>query len=569
MSDTINEDYVNNLCIELYDEWFSNKKLWFSKLYEYDLYLINKYYKHSEDFISFIINYNYSEVSNKKILIGLILLLDQIPRHYNRIANKINIQYYSYLAIKFSNIVITNNDVYNLTIMDYCFVYLPYRHLNAYDKIHELLDFFINKYESCQDDDKHICKNYIHTTINKIYKNISKKFIEEQINDNNILNVKNNNIDFNRYKDILYYNPIDNYLPFKSDDLAKYFIKELNNLDNIEYFKYIIVSISGGVDSNISLYILKNICNSLNKTLIAVHINYNNRYTSYKELLFVKDFCRSLNIKLYYRTITEISRNNCHNNGLRNLYETITKNIRFDFYKQIIDLYFNNAVIVLGHNKDDCFENIITNITNKKNYENLSGMNKISYIDNINFWRPLLDIDKKDIINYAITNNIPYLEDSTPKWSNRGKIRDIVKPCLENFNKNIVSSIFELKNNMSNLSNIIDIYVIPCIYDRFKIENIENNIIIIGFFNKNELLCDINVWTKLFTMDKFYNVFYKNNKGISYKSINEFLLSMTRFIINFEKININIIKKQILRNDIVINYYKTKDNLLCLKFITS
>jgi tRNA(Ile)-lysidine synthetase-like protein len=580
MSDTINSETYNKI-IELYNEWMNNKAFWFNKIYETDIYLINKYYKYVDNILyEFILNYKYNINDCKEFLIGLIILLDQIPRHYNRInKNKIDVNNYSKISTTISGILINNINNYTYTLYDYCFIYLPYRHINDYDMILNIIKFFINKYNTCNEDDKGACKNYISATINKIYKNITKNIINFQFNNNNI----NNNISsFNNFEDILYYIPLDNYKPFIQDTLIKKFILELdyinyyNNIKddirfihNLKDINYIIVSLSGGVDSNISLYILNNLCKLYNKTLIAVHINYNNRDTSGKELEFVKYYCQTLNIKLYYRTIYEISRNDCHYNGLRNLYELITKNIRFNFYKQVMQLYNNKALIVLGHNRDDCFENIITNITKKQNYDNLSGMSKISYIDNILFWRPLLDINKSDIINYALENHIPYLEDSTPKWSTRGKIRDVVRPCLENFNNNIVYSFFELKNNMENMTNIIDTFVIPKIYDNFNIENTNQNTIIVGFFNKNEIICDINIWTKLFVKDKFYNNFYKNNKGISYKSIKEFLLAIERFVRNYEDIKINVIKKQVLRNDIIINYYKTRNNQICIKFIIS
>ena len=92
-----------------------------------------------------------------------------------------------------------------------------------------------------------------------------------------------------------------------------------------------------------------------------------------------------------YRTVNEITRDECLHNGLRDLYEDITKKIRFNLY-EIADPQY----VLLGHNKDDCFENIITNIGNKNNYDNLCGMSVLSTINNINLWRPMINIDKKE-----------------------------------------------------------------------------------------------------------------------------------------------------------------------------
>ena len=173
--------------------------------------------------------------------------------------------------------------------------------------------------------------------------------------------------------------------------------------------------------------------------MLFVHINYNNRKESQDELDFVNYYCDYLGVKLVYRTIKEIKRDDCLDNGLRDMYEEITKKIRYDMYnlqKEGDDIY-----VLLGHNKDDCFENIITNITNKSCYDNLCGMETLKIIDDINFWRPMLNVKKKDIIAFANIYNIPYLFDSTPKWSVRGKIRDNLRPVI-----------CSLKNN----SDIID-----------------------------------------------------------------------------------------------------------------
>ena len=43
----------------------------------------------------------------------------------------------------------------------------------------------------------------------------------------------------------------------------------------------------------------------------------------------------------------------------------------------------DRTYVLLGHNKDDCFENILTNISNKSNYDNLSGMQILKEIEKI------------------------------------------------------------------------------------------------------------------------------------------------------------------------------------------
>jgi len=47
-----------------------------------------------------------------------------------------------------------------------------------------------------------------------------------------------------------------------------------------------------------------------------------------------------------------------------------------------------------------------------------------SIIEGVNIIRPFLNIDKNKILNIAHNYCIPYLKNTTPTWSNRGKFRN-------------------------------------------------------------------------------------------------------------------------------------------------
>lgn len=532
--------------IELYNEWINNKDYWFSKNKDIDIYLTNKY---SLD----ILNIDLIEIKKfniKEAFIGAIIAHDQLPFHYKRLDIIPDNIIYIEKASKISDYLLNNNNKYNYTQNDYCFIYLPYRHLKNVDKINDIIKIFVNLYIDADINDKNFYKSYINATIKKIYK--INNFNSLSLKDDNVLVINN----WNYFSKILYNIPLQfNFLLNKNANIVNTFKEELKFIKN----ENIIVSLSGGVDSNVSLFLIKYF-NINNNNIVAVHINYNNRgEDNDKELEFLKYYCKLLDIKLYYRTINEIKREDCLNNGLRELYESSTRNIRYDMYKQISNLYNNNTIIMMGHNKDDCFENILTNINLKKNYNNLCGMERISIVDDIKFWRPLLNIDKKDIIDYAIISNIPYFEDSTPKWSARGKIRDIVKPSLEVYDKNIISSFFELKNILKDNNDIIINYVIPSILEKFTYN--ENRIY--GSFEAKDLKLNYNIWLKIFISDIFYNFFINN---ISFKALKEFIIMLDNFIEKFSIKKVNVIKKFVLNPYIYIKIYKTINNKLYIEF---
>lgn len=521
----------------LYHEWFSNPDYWFSKNKITDNYLCNKYLRYIESTTQI---YEYKEIYSKETLISSVILLDQIPRHYKRLGYEIDVDEYSEKAAKFSDYILSIYNTSILTCDELCFVYLPYRHLKRIEKIYEIINIFINLYNKADDKNKAKCKRYLYATLNNIYKDINNKSLNcylqpkswialnKDIFDKQSLDFCNK--EYNFQENILYNSIYQEYI-------------KLNTRSKI------VISLSGGVDSIVALYILSKITDNL----VAVHINYNNRKESQDELDFVNYYCDYLGVKLIYRTIKEIKRDDCLDNGLRDMYEEITKKIRYDMYN-LQKEGDDDIYVLLGHNKDDCFENIITNITNKSCYDNLCGMETLKIIDNINFWRPMLNIKKKDIINFANANNIPYLFDSTPKWSVRGKIRDNLRPVI-----------CSLKNN----SDIIDESQLDAFFSLTEYiketNNIINNVIISNLVNK--IKSENNKLVGIFCVTDLYTLRYKSiiktflgelNIKISNKTLGDLVDYINRFILKSKEnyFILNKSNKMIIKNTCDNSYKK-------------
>jgi tRNA(Ile)-lysidine synthetase-like protein len=507
------ELYILN---ELYDEWFSNRDYWFSKNSKIDVYLCDKYYKYIESTSYIYESYKKNPLFfDNKTIIAYIILLDQISRHFKRVYDtNIDIVEFSRKAVNFSNILLYNNKQDIFTIDELSFIYLPYRHLKDIDKIYEIVSIYIELYEKANTEDKLKCRRYLQATLNNIYKDI------------NLLSMKiNKRVKSWEYinKDILDPRCLEDN---KIVSVVSPIIYEnmRNEIEKLKDGSTIIVSLSGGVDSMVALYLCKYIKDTYNsnkiKNIIAIHINYNNRTHSGDELDFVNYYCNKLGIKLYLRTIKEISRNNCLHNGLRDLYEDITKNIRYDMYR--LNIKNDRTYILLGHNKDDCFENVITNISNKSNYNNLCGMEVLKEIEGMMFWRPLLSIEKRHILDCANINKIPYLYDSTPTWSVRGKIRDTVRPSLLLLKNNegiednsIIDSFFYLRDYIANTQDIFNELIIKNLISKIKYMDAENSRKYITEYSKTEMLS-----LKYIVIAKIF--FSKLNIRYSHKAIKDF-----------------------------------------------
>lgn len=57
-------------------------------------------------------------------------------------------------------------------------------------------------------------------------------------------------------------------------------------------------------------------------------------------------------------------------------------------------------------------------------------MTEVGVTEGVAVWRPLLGHTKDDIYEFAHKYGVPYLQDSTPSWSTRGKLRNQLLPLL-------------------------------------------------------------------------------------------------------------------------------------------
>ena len=207
----------------------------------------------------------------------------------------------------------------------------------------------------------------------------------------------------------------------------------------------ICISLSGGVDSMVLLDLLLR----ANKRIIAIHVNYNNRDESKLEEEFLRGYCEARDIEFICHSF-DFKRGSIN----RNIYENLTKKIKFGVYKSILQKY-NAENILLAHHKDDIIENIFTNFCRGDNFLNLSVIKEYSTILEVNIYRPLLNFYKDDIYNYAHYYEVPYFLDTTPDWSVRGKFRRRILPELFNTFPGLKSNLLGIAKESEEWGSLI------------------------------------------------------------------------------------------------------------------
>ena len=119
---------------------------------------------------------------------------------------------------------------------------------------------------------------------------------------------------------------------------AKEFI-EKNIIDN----EPVILALSGGPDS----MCLLNLLLSLNKNVIALHINHNTRQSCDGEYIFLKKYAKEKNFTLEYFKIENYTKNR--------FTEEEARSIRYKHLKEIAAKY-NAKKVLTAHHADDLTE---------------------------------------------------------------------------------------------------------------------------------------------------------------------------------------------------------------------
>lgn len=589
--------------------WLNNKNVWFDSTELDDIKISSKF----EDMFEIIIDDDFL-INNLEHGIGYIILYDQISRHIKR-AKKYSEQFILDKLEKILGFVkkFYSSNKTNLSGYDFCFVLLPLRHTNDFELQSFVIDETWKKIDQYNPD---TINSYEQEQI-QIYKNYLKASYERASNGTTYLssnqeqiNIQNKIDDFiKEFSDILdetchHYKPNLEQQIYLHDILKqnKIIVECLRKKNN--FTPNIILSISGGVDSMVLSWILKNL--GINYSM--VHINYANRgEICDREKNMLAMWANYLGIKLYIRDINEINRPKCMEWDLRNLYESYTRDVRYQTYIDVAKQnnwvnHEGNCVnhegrwgIILGHNNDDCIENIFTNIVNKTKYENLYGMEFVSNIvfkaNQLSFIRPMLSISKEEIYNFAHQYNIPYLFDSTPKWSQRGQIRDSIRPALINWNKSSIEGFDELSRVTSDCMECVDMLVDIWFNKLIWFEQLEpndkisdkklssnnklgnqdkhvNNVFKVIKIKIEELIPNKIFWSRL--LDKIYS------SNTSFKCLGEFISRIKSFKNKFELLQ----PKQLtqihmgysnnyfdkLRLNKIIYYWKTLDNYIIFGF---
>ena len=227
------------------------------------------------------------------------------------------------------------------------------------------------------------------------------------------------------------------------DNIDKIFKNKLKSLKQSKF----LIALSGGVDS----MVLADLFNKNKLDFSIAHCNFKLRSKeSDDDEDFVLNWCAKNKIQSY------ISRFNTTNYCKKNKIgvQEGTRNLRYDWFYKLKDLY-NFDYIVTAHHLDDQIE---TYLINSMRGSGLNGLVGIPEKQN-NLFRPLLEILKDQILEYAKSNKIDFREDSSNLKNDyyRNMIRNSIIPEFKRFDDNVMLKFQTTINNLKSTKIFADI----------------------------------------------------------------------------------------------------------------
>lgn len=138
--------------------------------------------------------------------------------------------------------------------------------------------------------------------------------------------------------------------------------------------------------------------------IVAAHVDYQKRQDSYLDLETIKTYIKDKDIVLETFKVDK-------NAYTAQNFQAQARHIRYDFFLSLKEKYATN-ILYVAHHKDDFLETYLFQKQRKGLY-NYYGIAPITTYQDLTVIRPLLNLYKKDIEDYATKNNIPYHQDSS------------------------------------------------------------------------------------------------------------------------------------------------------------
>lgn len=213
----------------------------------------------------------------------------------------------------------------------------------------------------------------------------------------------------------------------------------------------IALALSGGVDSVVLFHLLVDKYQDSYKELVVFHINHGLRFESNEEAIFVENLAKENNVKFYKKSLHLKEKSKEQHISE----EMLARNLRYQAFYEFAKVE-GITKVVTAHHRNDCVENIILRLLTGRAIDYQLSIEEKNSINNIDILRPMLDIAKADIEEYAYKHNIKFYQDESNFDTDytRNYVRHKIIPHLSAISKGAEPSLLEFSSYYNDLNDL-------------------------------------------------------------------------------------------------------------------
>ena len=212
--------------------------------------------------------------------------------------------------------------------------------------------------------------------------------------------------------------------------------KQPSLLSGLDGNEAILVGFSGGADSTALLHILSRCSEQSGCRLCAAHINHGIRgEEADRDEEFCKAFAEKLGIELFvlHADVPSIAKQSGES------IETAARRVRYDYFAKIMREQ-GIRILATAHNANDNLETLIFNIARGSGLGGMCGIPDSRPTEGGVVIRPILSMEKSEILEYCEKNSLSFVTDSTNTDTDytRNLIRAKIIPIMQEINSGAV-----------------------------------------------------------------------------------------------------------------------------------
>lgn len=208
----------------------------------------------------------------------------------------------------------------------------------------------------------------------------------------------------------------------------------------------ILVGLSGGADSSALLHMLSVYREKCGAKIYAAHVNHGIRGAEAdRDEEFCREYAGSLGVEIFVlrADVPALAKERGES------VETAARALRYSYFEQTMREN-NIPILATAHNANDNLETVIFNIARGSGLSGVCGIPECRRTDHGIVIRPILSMEKREIIEYCRDNAINFVTDSTNIDTDytRNLIRAEIIPVMQRINSGAVKNAIRMSESL-------------------------------------------------------------------------------------------------------------------------